>query len=342
MAQYCSKILFFVYLIIVSRLSCLEEYGTSDKLFPQSEPFETGLLQVSDLHSIHYALYGNRNARPVFVLHGGPGFGCYPRLVQYFDPKKFLVVLHDQRGTGRSLPLAELRENTTQHLVGDIERLRTHLKVGPKIMLFGGSWGSTLALAYAQTYPQHVSGIVLRGVWTGTQSEVENVLGHGCVERFFPDAVARMRATMPPKSGGLTPDALFEVFTKGDEATTKKVADAWIGFGTKIGKLHATDEEVEEGFGDFDVRPGCMVDVHYLKNGYFFEEGQLLRDAPRLKDIPAIIINGRYDMMCPPVTAYRLHRLLPKSKLIIVEGAGHLETEPGITRALIEAVAEFE
>ena len=162
MTRYGSYRLCVLFLTVAAQMTWAQEAPAPGELFPSREPFETGFLQVSDLHSIQYALYGSREGKPVFVLHGGPGFGCYPRLVRYFNPKKFLIVLHDQRGAGRSVPLAELRENTTQDLVADIERLRKRLEIEGKLLVFGGSWGSALALAYAETYPQHVSGMVLR------------------------------------------------------------------------------------------------------------------------------------------------------------------------------------
>jgi proline iminopeptidase len=312
------------------------------ELFPTCKPYETGYLQVSELHSIYYALCGNPEGKPVFVLHGGPGFGCYPRLPRYFNPDKFRIILHDQRGAGRSRPPGETRENTTQDLVADIERLREHLGVDGPFLVFGGSWGSTLALAYAESHPQRVSGMVLRGVWTGTRAELDGVLGDGCVGRFFPQALERMKSAMPPGSEGLTPKAIGNIFAESDDETIRRFTDAWMQFGLKIGQLHATDEEVDAGFGDYDAIPGTRVDVHYLQHRYFLQEGQLLNNALKLRDIPITIINGRYDMFCPPVTAYRLHKLLPRSKLIIVEEAGHSEGEPGTTRALVQAVAEFE
>lgn len=318
-----------------------QEAGEPSGLFPVSEPFESGYLKVGDLHSVYYGLHGNPRGKPVFVLHGGPGYGCYPRLVQYFDPEKWLVVLHDQRGAGRSRPAGELRENTTQHLVEDIERLRDHLEIGGKITVFGGSWGSTLALAYAETHPERVSAIVIRGVWTGTRAELENGYGGQHVRQFFPDAVAAMEAALPPGSA-FEPHSLLKIFLSEDDALVHKVATAWIQYAVKTGQLHATDEDVRRGFGDMDIRPGARLACHYSANAFFFEEGQLLRDAGKLKNIPITIINGRYDMTCPPITAWRLHKLLPKSKLIIVEAAGHSEAEPGTTKALIRAVAELE
>ena len=312
------------------------------KLFPPIEPFDSGYLEVSDLHTIYYAQHGNPQGKPVFVLHGGPGFGCYPRLAQYFNAEKFLIILHDQRGAGRSRPAGELRENTTQHLVADIERLREHLKIDGKVLVFGGSWGSTLALAYAETHPQRVAGMVIRGVSTGTRTEIANAFAGPATRQFFPDAVERLEAAMAPDLGGFEPKALLRLFTGDDEASARRVADAWIRFAIKTGRLHSSDEEVERGFGDRDLRPGIRIDCQYASNGFFLEEGQLLRDADRLRDIPVTIINGRYDMVCPPIAACRLHKRLGKSKLIIVEEAGHSEAEEGTTRALVEAVAEFE
>lgn len=312
------------------------------ELFPPAEPFDTGYLKVSDLHTIWYALCGNPQGQPVFVLHGGPGFGCYPRLTQYFNPEKFLVVLHDQRGAGQSRPAGELRENTTQSLVADIERLRQHLKIDGKILVFGGSWGSALALAYAESHPERVSGMMIRGVFTGTQAESENVFGNGATRQFFPDAAARLEAALLPDCRDFKPKPLLELFAEGDDDVVRKIGQAWIRYAIKTGKLHASEEELERGWGDYDPRPGAKIDCHYAVNRYFLEEGQLLRDAHKLKNIPITIINGRYDMVCPPITAWRLHQRLPKSKLIIVEEAGHSEGEEGTTRALVQAVAEFE
>ena len=312
------------------------------ELFPFIEPFDSGYLKVSDLHSISYALHGNPQGKPVFVLHGGPGFGCYGRLVQYFNPEKFLIVLHDQRGAGRSRPPGELRENTTQDLVADIERLREHLKIDGKILVFGGSWGSTLALAYAEAHPERVSSLVVRGVHTGTKDEIDNAFAGRAMRQFFPDASARLEAALPFDLSEFKPKKLLDLFINGDDALARKVAQAWIRFAIKTGRLHATDKMVEAGFGDWDPMPGAKIDCHYASHGFFLEEGQLLRDAPKLENIPITIINGRYDMVCPPITAYRLHQLLPKSKFIIVEEAGHSEGEEGTTRALVEAVAAFE
>ena len=312
------------------------------ELFPALKPLGSGHLKVSDVHTIWYGLFGNPDGKPVFVLHGGPGVGCYPRLTQYFNPKKFLLVLHDQRGAGRSRPPGNIRENTTQHLVADIERLREHLKIERKVLVFGGSWGATLALAYAETHPEHVAGMVIRGVHLGDPDQIENGFAGRTMRQFFPDAVARLKAEVPDDLQDFKPEPLLEFFKTADDAAVRKVGHAWIRLAVKAGQLRASDEEVEKGWGDYDPKPGAIIDCHYASNGFFLEQGQLLRDAHRLETIPITIINGRYDLICPPIMAWNLHQRLPKSRLIIVEEAGHSEGEPGVTRSLLEAVAAFE
>lgn len=331
-----------VHLVGVLVIPAAAEPRQPHELFAPLKPFDTGYLKVSDVHSIGYMLCGNPKGKAVFVLHGGPGAGCYPRLTQYFDPEKFMLVLHDQRGAGKSVPYGELRENTTQHLVADIEKLRKHLKIDEKIVLFGGSWGSTLALAYAESHPEQVAGMILRAVFAATQAEINHVFSEGGARLFFPQAVARLEAALPPGSGPFCHATLLKLLSSDDNTLSRKVADEWVRCGIKMGSLHTPKERVERGFGDWDPRPACRIDCHYMSNGCFLEEGQLLRDAHKLKDIPVTLINGRYDMFAPPVTAWRLHKLLPKSRLIIVEEAGHSEAEEGITRALVEAVVEFE
>ena len=339
-----SKSLFKVGALIgvLASTAAAEEPVTSPELFSVSPPFKTGHLKVDDVHEVFYALFGNPKGKPVIVLHGGPGVGCYPRLMQYFDPEKFLIVLHDQRGSGRSLPAGEIRENTTQHLVADIERLREHLSIDGKVLVFGGSWGSTLALAYAEAHPERVRGLVLRGIFTASSAEPLNGYVGPMPRTFFPEAAAECDGELPPEFKSFEPRALLELFSGDDTATQRRVAFAWTRCAIKTGKLHASDEEVQRGWGDYDPVPGARIDCHYGANGFFLADDQLLREAGKLKDIPTMIINGRYDMVCPPITAWRLHKKLPKSKLVIVEEAGHSEGEPGITQALLAAVAEFE
>jgi len=336
----------FLFLCLLAPVGRCEDPERPSGLFPVGQPFHSGHLRVSDRHSIHFMLFGNPEGKPVFVLHGGPGFGCYPRLVQYFDPKKFLIVLHDQRGAGRSVPLGEIRENTTQDLVADIEVLRGHvydlLKVEGRFMIFGGSWGSTLGLAYAETHPERVSAIILRGLFLGSEPEIANVWSGTTSRSFFPEARAEFEDALPPDCEEFTPGVMLEFLQSDDKKTRVTVLRAWTRFAIKIGRLHATDEMVNESYGAADMLPCARIDAHYASNGFFLGDNELLDNAHKLKGIPTVIINGRYDMVCPPLAAYRLHERLPHSKLIIVEEAGHSEGEEGTTEALLRAVAEFE
>lgn len=311
-------------------------------LFPMIGPFKSGLLEVSELHSIYYECCGNPEGTPVLVLHGGPGVGSYPRLRQYFDPEKYHIVLHDQRGTGRSRPHGEIRGNTTWELVEDMEKLRIHLELG-KVVVFGGSWGSTLGLAYGETYPANVTGLILRGVFLGTKAEIEHhYMG---ARRFFPREHAALLAALPDRERRPLPPYLFELARSDDRELRMKVLNALTRFECKMCKLNMPDEQIDaflEHTPDDEHQRVALIDLYYVSNQYFLEEGQLLRNAGKLAEIPVFLINGRYDVICPPLAAFRLHELLPKSKLVIVEEAGHSESEEGITAALVRAAAAFE
>jgi proline iminopeptidase len=313
---------------------------TDTQLWPQAVPFQTDFLGVSDLHRIYFELCGNPKGKPVFVLHGGPGAASSPYYRRFFNPEKFLVVLLDQRGCGKSSPPAELRENTTQDLVADIEKLRLHLKLG-KIILFGGSWGSTLALAYAEAYPAHTDAMVLRGIFTSSQEEIDHY--YRGVRTFFPDAYERLEKTLgqPP-----APQAVLRLVQSENPETRKKGSRAWADYEFKISELEA-DDAGQKKMLDSPALSGliyslALIENHYLANRCFLEEGQLLRESDKLKNIPAVLVNGRYDMICPLVTAYRLHQKLPRSKLIIAEQSGHSIQEKPIERALLEAMRGFE
>jgi proline iminopeptidase len=312
------------------------------KLFPAAEPFRTGYLDVSDLHRIFFACCGNPKGKPVMCLHGGPGVGCYPRLARYFDPEKFLIVLHDQRGAGRSRPHGELRENTTANLVSDVEKLRKHLGLG-KVLVFGGSWGTTLGLAYAEAYPANVAGLVLRGVFLGTREEIEfHYQGTGL---FFPREQAALLEVLPDRTRGTDPDYLYELVCGDDEVLRERVFEKLAHFEFKFMKLRMPDETIaswlESVPRDAALRT-LRLDLHYVSNRYFLEKGQLLENLGKLKGIPVTLINGRYDMATPPRTAFLVHRALPGSKFVMVEAAGHSESEDAITAALLEAVAAFQ
>lgn len=309
-------------------------------LWPELTPYKTGYLQVSDLHKIFYQLGGNPPGKPVMMLHGGPGSGCYPTLLRYFNPEKFHIVLHDQRGSGKSRPYAELKENTTWDLVEDIEKLRKHLNLG-KVILFGGSWGSTLALAYAETYPQHVSGIIMRGVFTSTKGEIDHFF-HGGTAAFFPENYRKLKALLDHPEKKNYPVQLLEKLQSPDPKIRDRYARAWAVYESKIALLDMPDQRIEDFLKNWNPYAFALIENYYMANGCFFKEGQLLQNVHKLADIPIIMVNGRYDMICPPITAYKLHKKLPKSRLIIVEKAGHAESDPPVQRELVKAAREFE
>ena len=315
-------------------------FAAEDQLFPEIEPYDSGYLKVSDLHEIYYEQSGNPQGKPVFFLHGGPGGSTSPKQRRYFDPTKYRIVLHDQRGAGKSRPFAETKENDTWALVNDIERLRSHLKID-RMILMGGSWGSTLALAYAEKYPERVSGLILRGIYLGTRAEMERFYTHGVAE-YFPEVSDRLWSQVPEIPGKTPPQRLMTLLDSPDEATRKKAAAAWAAYETKVAFLTISDEEVAKDVADGDPLAFSRIENHYMSHDCFLEDGQLLRDAGKIREIPTIIVNGRYDVICPPKTAWLLHKALPKSQLWIIEGAGHAGSEPGIQAALVRAARSFE
>lgn len=310
-------------------------------LWPEIEPFETGYLEVSDLHRVYYELVGNPDGTPVIVLHGGPGGRCSPYYRRFFNPEKFLVILHDQRGAGRSKPYAEIRENDTWALVDDINRLRDHMGVDGKAILFGGSWGSTLALAYSEAHPDKVAGMVLRGIFTATREEIDHFY-HGGVRLFFPEVYDRLLRSLPDSDRRPLPAYLFELIESADPAVRDKFASEWARYELRISALNSPDEEVDTFLRDHNPLAFGRLENYYMTNGCFLEEGQLLREAGRLGEMRVVIVNGRYDVVCPPITAYRLHELLPNSKLVLAEESGHWMGEPAIQSALLDAMRDFE
>jgi proline iminopeptidase len=259
---------------------------------------------------------------------------------RFCNPEKFLIVLHDQRGAGKSKPYAEIQENTTQNLVDDIEKLRKNLELD-QIILFGGSWGSTLALAYAETYPENVRAMILRGIFTATKDEIDYFY-HGGTLTFFPDTYDKLTSALPEPDRRPLPEYLFSLIQSNDPGARDKYSMAWARYEVKMSVLEISDERIDEIFSRHSPYAFALLENYYMANGCFLEEGQLLRDAENIRDIPAILVNGRYDAICPPINAYRLHQKLPNSKLVIVEGAGHWMGEKPIERVLLKAFKEVE
>jgi len=309
-------------------------------LYPAIEPFASGFLQVSPVHRLYYEQCGNPDGKPVVFLHGGPGAGCGPNSRRFFDPAHYHIILFDQRGCGRSTPHAELVENTTWELVADMERLREHLGID-RWQVFGGSWGSTLALSYAQTHPQRVSELVLRGIFMLRRWELEWFYQKGC-DAIFPDAWETYLAQIPEVERGDLISAYYRRLTSPDPAIRLSAAKAWSVWEASTSYLLQDAEQIKGNAVDEFALAFARIECHYFVHGGFFEaDDQLLRNASRLKDIPAVIVQGRYDVVCPARSAWDLHRAWPEADLRIVADAGHSAFEPGITDELVRATDRF-
>ena len=309
-------------------------------LFPAIEPYNSGFLEVSKLHTIYYEEAGNKAGVPALFLHGGPGGGLTPDYRRFFDPAHYRVVLLDQRGAGKSTPHAELRENGTWELVADIERLRETLGI-KKWLVFGGSWGSTLSLAYAVTHPERVLGLVLRGIFLCRKQEIDWFYQRG-TSALFPDAWAGYLAPIPVAERGDLLNAYHRRLTGPDPAVRLAAARAWSRWEGATSKLlpdpEFTNHHEEEAFALAFARIEC----HYFVNrGWFDPEDQLLRDAVRLRPIPGVIVQGRYDVVCPMETAWALHLEWPEADFVISPDAGHNAFEPANCRALVAATDRF-
>ena len=305
-------------------------------LYPIIEPYQTGFLKVSDLHTLYYEEVGNPDGMPVVFLHGGPGSGIDPIYRRYFNPEKWRVVLFDQRGCGKSTPHAELRDNTTWHLVADIEKVRSHLSID-QWAVFGGSWGSTLALAYSQTHCDRVTALFLRGIFMLRQKELLWFYQEGA-NNLYPDAWEAYLQTIPPDERHDLIHAYYRQLTSADHATRQEAARAWSIWEATTSKLlpdsGLQSKFAQEQFADAFARIEC----HYFVNrGFLDSEDQLLKNVDQIRHIPAVIVQGRYDVVCPMVTAWELHKAWPEAEFTVVPDAGHSMTEPGIRDALINA-----
>ena len=308
-------------------------------LYAEIEPFETGTLDVGDGHRIYWERVGTKGAKPAVFLHGGPGGTISPNHRRLFDPKLYDVILFDQRGCGKSTPNASLEANTTWHLVADIEQLR-EMAGFDKWLVFGGSWGSTLALAYAETHPERVSELVVRGIYTLTRAELEWYYQFG-VSEMFPDKWERFLAPIPEVERGDLMAAYRKRLVGKDRQKQIEAAKAWsIWEGETITLL--PEPATSDPFAQDDYALAfARIENHYFVHAGWLEEGQLLRDAHKLKDIPGAIIHGRYDMPCPAKYAWQLHKAWPRADFHLVEGAGHAYSEPGILDSLIRATDKF-
>lgn len=307
--------------------------------YPEIEPYATGHLDVGDGHSIYWERVGTPGAKPAVFLHGGPGGGLSPSQRWAFDPARYDVLLFDQRGCGRSTPFAELEHNTTWHLVADIEKLREMAGVA-QWLVFGGSWGSALALAYAETHTERVSELVLRGIFTLRREELLWYYQHGA-SLLFPDKWERFLAPIPEAERGDLMAAYRRRLTGDDREARLRAAKAWSEWEGETITLLPAPEVSNAFYGDDYATAFARIENHYFVHGGWLEEGQLIRDAGRLRHVPAVIVQGRYDIACPAATAWDLHRAWPEAEFHLVEGAGHAFSEPGILDHLIEATDRF-
>ncbi len=307
-------------------------------LFPDIGPFETGFLPLGDDHVMYWEQVGNPRGVPVLFLHGGPGAGAGAVHRRFFDPGFWRVVIFDQRGAGRSRPLGSLAANTTPRLVADIELLLRHLAI-PRVLLFGGSWGSTLALAFAQAHPDRVLGCVLRGVFLGRKLEVDWFL-HG-LAAVFPDAHAAFVEFLPPQERGDVLGSYLRRLTDPDPAVHMPAARAWSVYEGSCSTLLPSPDTVASFAQDRTALGLARIEAHYFANDLFLPEGGLLAGMQRIAHVPAEIVQGRYDMICPPRTAFELADAWPSARLTVVPDAGHSALEPGIRRALVAAVERF-
>ncbi|NEQ47327.1 MAG: prolyl aminopeptidase [Leptolyngbya sp. SIOISBB] len=310
------------------------------KLYPPIEPYYAGTLPVSERHTLYVEASGNPNGKPVVFLHGGPGGGTVPLYRQFFDPGRWHIILFDQRGCGRSHPHADLEENTTWHLVADIEKIREHFGIDAWVV-FGGSWGSTLALAYAQTHPDRCKGLILRGIFTLRLEEIQWFYQSGA-SYLFPDAWETYLAPIAPEERHDLLSAYYRRLTHTDPEIQLAAARAWSIWEARTSKL-IPDEALLEKFGEAAFATAfARIECHYFVNqGFFATPNQLIDQAERLRSIPGVIVQGRYDVVCPMKTAWELHQAWPEADFIVVPDAGHSATEAGIVHALVEASDRF-
>ena len=305
------------------------------ELYPEIQPYNEFNLSVSDLHTIHVEESGNKNGKPVIFIHGGPGGGIEPVYRRYFNPKKWRIIIFDQRGCGQSTPHAELDENTTWDLVNDIEKIRTFLDIDSWVV-FGGSWGSTLSLSYAITHPKRCKALVLRGIFMLREKEIKWFYQEGC-SYIYPDAWDSYLKPIPKDERGDLVAAYYKRLTSDNYDVRIEAAKAWSIWEASTSKLYQNQGSLHH-FEDNDVADAfARIECHYFTNkGFFEKETWILDNIDKIRKIPSVIVQGRYDVVCPMVSAWDLHRAWPEADFHIIQDAGHSMTEPGIRKKLIE------
>jgi len=311
-------------------------------LYDPIEPYDTGHITVSDIHQLYYEQCGNPNGKPVVFLHGGPGAGLTPDYRRFFDPSAYRVILFEQRGSGRSIPHASLESNTTWDLVRDIERIREHFGI-EQWLVFGGSWGSTLSLAYAETHPERVTGLILRGIFLGRKNETRWFYEEGQgASAIFPEMWEQYVRIIPEAERGDMVSAYYRRLTSDDPSVRLEAARAWSLWEACALKL-IPDQKLMDEFTEPEMALAvARIECHYFINNCFFEtDNYLIENVSRIRHIPSVIVHGRYDIVCALMNAWDLHRAWPEAKLEIIPDAGHSVTEPGICDALVRATDSF-
>lgn len=311
------------------------------EFFPEIEPYNKGMLKVSDLHTLYWEECGNPAGRPVVFLHGGPGGGIAPDHRRFFDPKTYRIILFDQRGSGKSTPCAEIRENTTWNLVNDIETIREMLKI-EEWVVFGGSWGSTLALTYAITHPQKVKALILRGIFLCRPSEIQWFYQEGA-SQIFPDVWDEYLKPIPTNERHDLVTAYYKRLTHEQAEVRLQAAKAWSKWEAATSRLIVSPSAIEE-FDDPDYALSfARIECHYFTNNAFFNTNNwILENVEKIRHIPGVIVQGRYDVVCPARSAWDLHKAWPEAELHIIPDSGHAAAEPGTRSALIEASEKFK
>jgi proline iminopeptidase len=309
------------------------------ELYPEIEPCNAGMLELDGLHQMYWEECGNRNGVPVVFLHGGPGAGSAPAHRRFFDPAHYRIVIFDQRGAGRSRPLGEIRANTTPLLIDDIERLRQHLGI-ERWIVFGGSWGSTLAIAYAIAHRERCIGLVLRGIFLCRESEIDWFL-YG-VRNLFPEAWAAFASAIPEAEKNDLLEGYYRRLTDPDPAIHMPAARSWSIYEGSCSTLLASPETVAYFASDVVALGLSRIEAHFFRHNIFLPENALLENIGRIRHIPAVIVQGRYDAVCPIVTADDLHRAWPEAEYVVVPDAGHSAWEPGICAELVKAMERFK